>query len=337
MKNLIRRRREKTSFERASDGSMTLLEHFQELRSRLFKASLGVVVGFGLGLWLAGPVTGFLQAPYCDLMRQTAAEKLGHPVTADWQCPFIQLGVTDTFVLRMKIALWVGLIVASPIWLYQLWAFIAPGLHRRERRWAYGFVGVATPLFVLGALLAQIVVAKGMSFLFQFNGPNVTTTLEITRYIDFIVGLMLLFGAAFEFPLVVVMFNLAGLASAKRLLSWWRIAVFLTFLFSAVATPTADPFGMSFLALALSALYFAAVGFAFFNDRRRARAAIYGDLSDDEISPLERGDHETTPLERGDHEVGAVTDETSEEHWKPEPAAPLTRPLPLERHYDDVT
>src|SRR6185295_5419020 len=102
----------------------------------------------------------------------------------------------------------VGLVVAAPIWLYQLWAFIAPGLHRNERRWAYAFVGVATPLFAGGAVLAYFVVAKGLQFLLQFNGPNVTTALEITRYVDFVTGLMLLFGVAFLFPIVVMLLNL---------------------------------------------------------------------------------------------------------------------------------
>lgn len=289
---------------------MSLLDHFRELRDRLFKATIGVLLGFFVGWFLATNALDLITNPYCDLMFESAGRPSG-----DWQCPFVQLGATDTFVLKMKVALWLGLVVAAPIWLFQLWAFIAPGLHRHERRWAYWFVGTATPLFALGAVAAYFVVAKGLAFLLQFTPSDVMVTLEIIQYVDFVTNLMLLFGAAFEFPLIVVLFNLAGLASAQRLLSWWRVAVFLMFLFSAIATPTADPFGMTFLALALSALYFAAVGFAFLNDRRRRRASLYADLADDEVSPLE-------PV----LVTGAV-----------ESGEPIPAPLPLGERFDDAT
>jgi sec-independent protein translocase protein TatC len=323
---IIPRRRGKSQFQRAADGSMTLMEHFRELRSRLMRASLAVLAGFGVGWWLSAAVLSILQSPYCQLMETAARKRNGGVLPAGYTCPFIQLGVTDTFVLKMKIALWIGLIVAAPIWLYQLWAFIAPGLHRNERRWAYGFAAVATPLFAAGAVLAYFVVAKGLAFLLQFNGPNVTTQLEITRYVDFVTGLMLLFGIAFLFPIVVMLFNFTGLASARRLLGWWRIAVAAFFIFAAVATPTADPFGMTFLALALSALYFGAVGVAFINDRRRRRnLPDYSGLDDDEISPMQYG---VDPIEAGDPVDGL------EPIGAPEPIA---KPLPLDRRYDEST
>src|SRR5436309_12073652 len=131
---------------------MSLMEHLQELRSRLFKASLGVVAGFIIGYWLSSPVTAWLQSPYCTLMANGARHKNGGQLPVNWQCAFVQPGVTDTFVLKMKIVVWVGLVVASPIWLYQLWAFIAPGLHRHERRYTYVFAAVATPLFAAGGV-----------------------------------------------------------------------------------------------------------------------------------------------------------------------------------------
>nr|WP_205863940.1 twin-arginine translocase subunit TatC [Planosporangium mesophilum] len=305
---------------------MTLMEHLQELRGRLFKASLGVLAGFAVGWFLlAGWALRTIQEPYCELMaRSFIRDHPGKPVP---QCPFVQLGPTDVFVLQMKIALWVGLIVAAPIWLYQLWAFIAPGLHRNERRWAYVFVGLAAPLFAGGAVLAYYIVATGLEFLLQFTPANVTTTLEITRYVDFVTNLMLLFGAALEFPLVVVLFNVTGLASAKRLLSWWRIAVFLFFAFSAIATPTPDPFGMTALALVLTALYFAAVGFAFANDARRNRRRVveFGNVGDDEISPLEQ---DLEPVERGEPVAGASPIDAP---------TPVSRPKPLDTRYDDFT
>jgi sec-independent protein translocase protein TatC len=307
---------------------MTLMEHLQELRSRLFKASLGVLAGFIVGFFvLAGWVITLLDKPYCDLMRSTAIKANHHQLPAGWHCSLQVIGVTDPFVLHMKVGLWVGLIVAAPIWLYQLWAFIAPGLHRHERRWGYAFAAAAAPLFAVGGILAFFVVSKGLQFLLGYTPANAQTNLELTRYVDFITNLMLLFGVALEFPLVVVLFNIAGIASARRLLSWWRIAIFVFFLFSAIATPTPDPFGMSALALVLSALYFAAVGFAFLNDRRRnrRRAEEFGDVGDDELSPI---DYSLEPVEAGEP-LGGLS---------PVPTpSPVERPRPLDTRYDDFT
>jgi sec-independent protein translocase protein TatC len=323
------RRQRKAQFERASDGSMTLMEHLQELRGRLFKASLGVFVGFVIGFFLLAERTlHTLDKPYCDLMRATALKaNHGDPLPATYLCPLQAIGITDPFVLQMKVGLWVGLMVAAPIWLYQLWAFIAPGLHRNERRWAYAFAAAAAPLFAIGGVLAYFVVTKGLEFLLSYTPANVQTNLELTGYVGFITNLMLLFGIALEFPLVVVLFNVAGIASAKRLLSWWRVAVFAFFAFSAIATPTPDPFGMSALALVLSALYFAAVGFAFLNDRRRARRhrAEFGEVGDDEISSLE---YDPEPVEAG-QPVGGVS--------PIERPAPVERPRPLDNRFDDFT
>ncbi|MFG3682733.1 twin-arginine translocase subunit TatC [Micromonospora chalcea] len=312
------KKRGPSSFARAADGSMTLIEHIRELRNRLFRASLAILVGFGFGVWLSGPVLHILQKPYCDLPKARLI---------DGNCNFVQLGPADLFLLQMKVALWVGLIIAAPIWLYQLWAFIAPGLHRHERRYAYFFTALAAPLFAAGAVLAYFVTSKGLEFLLNVSGGgDVTTTLDITRYVGFVTNLILLFGVAFEFPLIVLMLNFVGMASAKRLLSWWRVAVFVFFAFSAVVTPTPDPFGMTALAICLCALYFAAVGVAFLNDRRRGRGReVYAGIADDEVSPL---DLSTEPVPAG----GRI--EASDPIGAPEPVA---APKPIERRYDDMT
>jgi sec-independent protein translocase protein TatC len=312
------KKRGPSNFQRAADGSMTLMEHIRELRNRLFRASLAILVGFGLGVWLSGPVLHLLQKPYCDLPQARL-------VNGD--CNFVQLGPADLFLLQMKVALWVGLIIAAPVWLYQLWAFIAPGLHRHERRYAYLFTALAAPLFAGGAVLAYFVTSKGLEFLLNVSGGgDITTTLDITRYISFVTNLILLFGVAFEFPLVVLMLNFVGLASAKRLLGWWRVAIFVFFAFSAVVTPTPDPFGMTALAICLSALYFGAVAVAFINDRRRGRGReVYAGVADDEVSPL---DLSVDPVES----AGRV--EASAPVGTPQPIAP---PAPIERRYDDMT
>lgn len=313
------RKRGPSDFERAADGSMTLVEHIRELRDRLFRASLAILFGFGFGLWLAGPVRRLLQEPYCNLPGNT------DPVTGE--CKFVQLGPADVFLLNMKIGLWVGLIIAAPIWLYQLWAFIAPGLHRHERRYAYLFTAIAAPLFAAGAVLAYFVIGKGLEFLMEFSGDDINTTLEVTRYISFVTNLILLFGVAFEFPLIVLMLNVVGVASARRLLSWWRIAVFAFFLFAAIVTPTPDPFGMTALAICLSALYFAAVGVAFLNDRRRGRGReVYAGLADDEVSPLDLDDRDAVRT--------AAPVEVPAPIAAPESVA---APAPIDRRYDDMT
>ncbi|MEU2703144.1 MULTISPECIES: twin-arginine translocase subunit TatC [Micromonospora] len=312
------KKRGPSSFARAADGSMTLIEHIRELRNRLFRASLAILVGFGFGIWLAEPVRVLLSKPYCDLPQSFDA--------ATGKCKFVQLGVADVFLLNLKIGLWVGLIIAAPIWLYQLWAFIAPGLHRHERRYAYVFTALAAPLFAAGAVLAFFVTTKGLEFLLDISGDDIATNLEVTRYISFVTNLILLFGVAFEFPLIVLMLNFVGLASAKRLLSWWRVAVFVFFAFSAVVTPTPDPFGMTALAICLCALYFAAVGVAFINDKRRGRGReVYAGIADDEVSPLDLSD-EPVPAS------GRI--EASEPIGAPEP---IVAPKPIERRYDDMT
>ncbi|SCL22543.1 sec-independent protein translocase protein TatC [Micromonospora pallida] len=305
------RKRGPSKFEQAADGSMTLVEHVRELRDRLFRASLAIVAGFVVGFLLAQPVFELLAEPYYRINPDE---------------PFVQLGAADGFLLKLKLALWIGLIVASPVWLYQLWAFIAPGLHRNERRYAYFFVGIAAPLFMGGAALAYFVVDKGLSFLLESGVTGVDTSLEVTRYISFVTNMILIFGVAFEFPLIVLMLNFVGLASARRLLSWWRVAVFAFFAFSAVVTPTPDPFGMTALALCLSALYFAAVGVAFLNDKRKGRGKeIYAGIADDEVSPLEVDRESVGAGERVESAAPVAAPE------------PISAPTPIDRRYDDMT
>lgn len=313
MKNPLARRGP-TQFERASDGSMTLMEHIRELRNRLFKASLGIAVGFVAGYFLSKPVFKLLQDPYCDLLIDR--EK----ITRLEDCEFLLLGPADGFILLLKIMLYLALIVAAPIWLYQLWAFIAPGLHRHERKWAYWFVSLAAPLFAAGAVLAYFVAGKGLGFLMD-TGLTGVTQLEVTKYVSFMTGMILLFGASFEFPLILLMLNFAGVVTGRRMLKWWRIAVFIAFAFAAITTPDPGPFGMTLFAGVLSLLYFITVGVAMINDKRKGRGKeIYAGLSDDETSTLEG--YEPEPVE-----AGASVDSIS----------PVEEPRPLERRYDDMT
>ena len=313
MKNPLARRGP-TQFERASDGSMTLMEHIRELRNRLFKASVGIAVGLVVGYILSEPAFFLLREPYCDLLVDAGNIKPGE------KCEFLLLGPADGFILKLKISLYLALIIAAPIWLYQLWAFVAPGLHRHERKWAYWFVALAAPLFAGGAVMAYFVAGKGLGFLMD-TGFTGITELEITKYVSFMTGMILLFGVSFEFPLLLLMLNFAGVLSGKRMLRWWRIAIFIAFAFAAITTPDPGPFGMTLFAAVLSLLYFITVGVALLNDKRRGRGKeIYEGLSDDETSTLEG--YEPEPVE-----AGAPVDSYS----------PVEEARPLERRYDDMT
>lgn len=291
--------------ERAADGSMTLMEHLTELRDRLFKAALAVLLGLIIGIIIQSRVFDFLIEPYCSRFPNQP-------------CGFNSSDPTAVFLVELKIGLYVGLILSAPVWLYQLWAFIAPGLHRNERKWAYGFAAVAAPLFALGAVLAHFVVAKGLAFLLPSLDSGIAVTVDIDGYIGFVTGMMLVFGVAFEFPLLIFLLNVAGVLSAKRLLGWWRPAVFLMFVFTAFITPTPDPFGMTALAIPMCGLYFAAVGAAFLNEKRKARAALREEresLNDNEASEL---DYTPEPIE----EPEPITeDAVTEPAAVPEPVA----------------
>jgi sec-independent protein translocase protein TatC len=305
------RRRGPSNFERAADGSMTLVEHLIELRRRLFFAALGVVAGLIVGLFLADPAFQLLIRPY---------KKLPDAGSLQW------LGPADSFTVKLQMALWLGLIIGAPVWLYQLWAFVAPGLHRHERRWAYAFVAVAVPLFATGVVLAYFVVDRSLHFLVTAGVSGAKVQFEASRYLNFVTTMMLLFGAAFEFPLLLLMLNFAGVVTGRRLLSWWRAVVFLCTAFAAVVTPDPGVFGMLLLAACMSVLYFVAVGVALFNDRRRSRRqGEYSDLTDDQISPLE---DDRDPVEPGE----AVGPPTAVGGPSQVPA-----PLPIERRYDDFT
>jgi sec-independent protein translocase protein TatC len=310
-----------SKFEQASDGSMTLIDHVRELRNRLFWASLGIIAGLIVGFIISGWVFDILKEPYCSLDSSWIINSKGQRV-----CNFVVLGVVDPLILKLKIALWVGLIVGAPVWLFQLWAFIAPGLHRHERKWAYVFVAIAAPLFTGGVVLAYFVIKHSLAFIQEAGILGVTSQLEVGAYVGFVTSMLLLFGVAFEFPLVLLMLNFTGVVSARKLMSWWRIVVFLSFGFAAIATPDPGPFGMTLLAACMVVLYLIATGVAAINDKRKGRGKeIYADLDDDETSPLE---DDRDPVTAGSRVEAPTPLEAPE---------PVSKPLPIESRYDDMT
>jgi sec-independent protein translocase protein TatC len=261
---------------------MPLREHLLELRSRLFKAGIAVVLGAVAGWFLYPPVFDALMRPLYEIARE-------HPDR------FVKINfaqVSSPFNLRLRLSFYLGFLVSSPIWLYQLWAFIVPGLTKREKRYSMSFVAAAVPLLVAGIGVAWLVLPNAVKFLTEFTPSGASNIIIADDYLTFVLRIMMAFGIAFVTPLLLVALNMAGLVSALALAKAWRIAVFLCFLFAAVASPTPDAGSMLALAFPMVGLYMLAVGVAWFNDRRRGRGArsglgdLPGDLPDDEASAL---------------------------------------------------
>lgn len=273
------------------DGRMPLLEHLRELRSRLIKAILGLALGALVGWIFFDPIWDFLKQPYTRIPPEHC---LGG------KCDLVVHGIFDGFFVHLKVALIVGAVLSSPIWLYQIWAFVAPGLYRRERRWTYTFLAAAVPLFVAGGALAYLTMDKGLKIFIGLAPGDTTVLVGVQDYLGYAQAMLFIFGLTFELPLFVVVLNLAGVLTHERLRRSRRLLIFGVFVFAAVATPSQDPFTMLALALPTVVLFEIAELIAFLHDRRKDRAPDpYEGLSDDEASPLDL-DALDAELEKGD-------------------------------------
>src|ERR1700744_2726803 len=267
------------------EGRMPLIEHLRELRNRLVKAALALLVAMVIGFVFFHPIWNFATHPFCSatINGKTGCHKVGDQLVVS--------GVFDPFMLRVKVAFFVGLILASPVWLYQIWAFIAPGLYRREKKWAYLFVAVAAPLFAAGAVLAYFVMSRGLKYLLGLSPKGVLVLPSIDTYLSYFQGMILGFGLAFELPLALVLLNMAHILTHARFAKWRRLMLFAAFLFAGIANPSPAPISMLLRAVPCVILVEVAEVVIYFNDRRRARIEDpYDELSDDEASPLEMSD-----------------------------------------------
>ncbi len=268
------------------DGRMTLAEHLRELRRRLLVSSVSIIVAMIVAFVFHKQLLNWLTGPYCALPSRY------HPVQAAGEhCALFVSGITDGFTITLKLSLWTGLIASSPVWLWQLWGFITPGLYRHERRWALGFVAASVGLFALGGVFAWLTLTHGLHFLLGFaTGNGLAALLSFSSYLSFVIAMVFIFAASFELPLIVVMLNLVGILSFARLRRWTRLIVFGIFAFAGTATPSGDPITMLVLAIPMTVLFGVAMGIAFIHDRgaaRRAADSPYANLSDDEASPLD--------------------------------------------------
>ncbi len=262
------------------EGRMPLLDHLRELRNRLVKALLGLVAGMVVGWLVKEEVWDVLREPFCDVPQS-------NDLKGD-ACSLVVNGIFSSFFLNLKIAFMVGAVVSSPVWLYQLWAFVAPGILRKEKRWTMLFLTLALPLFLVGTLLAYYTIERGLALFLGFTPEDVAALITVDEYLRFLITMLLVFGLAFELPLMVSVLNLAGALTHATIKKWRRMIIFGIFVFAAVATPSADPFTMISLALPVVVLFGVSDGIAYLVDRRRAaRPALYEDLSDDEASVIE--------------------------------------------------
>jgi sec-independent protein translocase protein TatC len=286
---------------------MPLAEHLRELRNRLAKALLAIIAVTVVAAFFYNDIINFFTEP---VFKSVGCEKsFAELARSDSEEPCAQItinGLLTPFTLALKVSLMAGVVLASPVWLYQLWAFVAPGLHRHERKYAYAFVATGFPLFLAGAYFAYAVLPTTAEVLLTFTPSNVDNLLPLDDLLDLVTRMVIVFGLSFELPLLLVMLNFAGVLTGRRMLGWWRGMIMGITLFAAIATPSTDPLTMLALAGPIWILYFAAVVVSLLNDRRKRRREAMGP-ADDEASDLDLTPEDIDPVEP----VASVPEQTT--------------------------
>ena len=258
------------------DGRMALSDHFRELRARVLKVALTFLVVFVVSLFFFDPLFDFVYGPYEEAL-ENLPEGTSLATTS---------GAGGGLMLYLKLCGFTALIVTCPVWLYQIWAFIMPGLHPSERRWTQIFVVIAVPLFLIGVVLGWLTLPKGLEVLIGFNPDVITNIIDFNEYLQFFTRTLLVFGLAFEIPVFVVMLNRAGVVKGKTLAQYRPWIIVGIFVFAAVATPSTDPFTMTIMAVPMVLLYGISEVMARLHDRRKEERGVNAGLSPDEASPL---------------------------------------------------
>ncbi|WTJ73509.1 twin-arginine translocase subunit TatC [Kitasatospora sp. NBC_01539] len=299
------------------EGRMALADHLRELRNRVVWSVLAIVVTTIAAAFFHRELTDFLLDP----LPACGGDGLN---PKGERCALVStIGLLTPFTLALKVSLTAGVVAALPVWLYQLWSFVSPGLHRHERKYTLGFLAAGIPLFLAGAALAYLILPATAEMLISFTPTGAVPIMPAEDYLDVVTRMVLVFGCAFELPLFLVMLNFIGVLSGKRLLGWWRAMVMGITVFAAFATPSADPLSMLALAAPIWALYFLAAGIAIMNDRRRARRNPDAGLDDEEAS------HVDLTVE------GVAGAEAVEASAAPEAPAPV--PAARREQMDDIT
>ncbi|MFJ3959115.1 twin-arginine translocase subunit TatC [Arthrobacter sp. NPDC090010] len=239
---------------------MALLEHFKELKNRLIKSLIALALASVGGWFLYQPVIASLSAPL-----EQISQEMHRSASLNYA------SIASPFEFQLRIAIEIGLVISSPVWIYQVWAFVTPGLTRKERKYTLGFMAAAIPLFLVGVFVAWSVIPNVVRALLHFTPENASNLISADDYLTFATHMLLFLGIAFLVPVVLVGVNMLGVLSGKAILKAWRITVFGVFVLAAIAAPGADAFSMFLLALPLLVLFFLAIGICLLNDRRRAR------------------------------------------------------------------
>jgi len=255
---------------------MALVDHLRELRARLLRSVLVFLVVLVVAFFFYNQLLDAVLHPYNE-----ARDALGQEV----QTKAYIKGAGGPLLLNLKLCSLAAVVVSSPYWLYQIWAFIVPGLHPHERRWSKLFMAVAGPLFAGGVAVGYYVLPKGLEVLIGFTPSRLENLVEFGEYFSFFTRMLLIFGISFEIPLFVVLLNLAGVLPARLLKEYRPWIVLGVFIFAAVATPSTDPFSMLMLAIPMTILFFASELIARVTDRRRRRREETDSLGDDEATP----------------------------------------------------
>ncbi|GII93910.1 twin-arginine translocase subunit TatC [Sinosporangium siamense] len=263
------------------EGRMPLMEHLRELRNRLVIGMLGVTAGTVVGFVFFDTLWQFVSSPYCNLpFAQSLKAGTCFQVRA----------VFEAFFVNLKVAIVFGMVVSAPLWLYQIWAFVTPGLYRNERRYTSIFLAIGVPLFAAGTALAYFVLDKGLALLFSFAPDNATPFMEMTSYIDYALLMFIVFGVSFELPLLLVLLNVIGVLKRATVAKHRRMIIFAMFVFGAIATPGSDPIAMIALSIPLVIFFALAELFMYWRESRLPKTEDYSHLSDDEASELSDDD-----------------------------------------------
>jgi sec-independent protein translocase protein TatC len=278
---VVRRKGRDPRSPRPADGRMSLSDHLRELRSRLGWSVLAIAVAMVVAFLLWEPIFEFLKQPYCD----TAAG-------ARQDCVLTSFSVFDQFKVRLRVSAIGGVLLAAPVWLYQIGAFITPALHRKERKYAAGFLAVSLVLFAAGTVVAYLTISEGLDFLLRIGGGEIQAITGVQAYLDFVTLVLIAFGLAFEFPVLVSFLNMVGIFPLAQMRSWRRGMIVAIFAVSAAITPSQDPFTFVLMALPVCLLYEGCILIARVRQRsarRRSAADPVASLDDDETSLLETG------------------------------------------------
>lgn len=251
--------------KRDVEGRMSLADHLRELRNRVLIAAAAIIVAGVLGWVFYDNVIEALTRPITALNNERRKAGNGGLLNINFG------GLTDPIAIRLTVSLFVGLIISSPVWLWQVWGFIVPGLTKKEKRIARLFIVAAAPLFIAGCALAFLMLPKGVSVLLSFTPDSAANLQDAAGYLNFVLKFIVAFGCSFLLPVFLIALNLIGILPGRVMLKAWRPAVMIIFVFAAIMTPTIDAYTMFVLAVPMIALFFAAVGVAFLFDRRKAK------------------------------------------------------------------